>query len=220
MYRLIYKDIRLLINYFIVAMPISIFFVIVFTRVYPGFGYAMGAFGIAAMFVIAIPSMEARNHSETIINSLPVLRTEIVRAKYLVAFLYAASGLLMMASAGWLVNISPLPFNLPYMNWKSVIITLILVSILISIYYPLFYRFYNQVVIFLINIVLFQLLFFFPSFISDYMNGHIDNSLVQQLLQLYLYTPWSLPLLGITSACLFLVVSYLFTIKIYTAKDF
>ena len=220
MYKLIHKDIKLLVNYFVIAVPVSIFFVITFTLVYPGFGYAMGAFGIAAMLVLIIPSIEAKNHTEIIINSLPVLRSEIILTKYLATFVYTAIGLLLVALTGILINFGIPSYHLPYLNWQNVVITLISVSLLVSIYYPLFYRFNNQVVILFLNVIVFQLIFFMPSFVNDYINEHINETLVQQLLQLNMHTPWALPLLGTTIALMLLIISYLFTVKIYTAKDF
>ncbi|MDD3365553.1 MAG: hypothetical protein PHZ03_11275, partial [Syntrophomonas sp.] len=121
--------------------------------------------------------------------------------------------------AGILINAVPLPFHLPYFKCQNVVITLISVSALVSIYYPLFYRFHNYVVIF-VNVALFQLLLFMPSSIDNYINGHTNVIWVQQLLQLNLHTPWALPLVGTTIALMLLIISYLLTVKIYTAKDF
>ena len=219
MYQLIYKDIKLLINYFVIAIPVSILFVITFTQVFP-FGYAMGALGIAGMLALTAPSMEVKNHTEIVLNSLPILRSEIIIAKYLSAFTYTVIGLSLMTLAGLLVKVSPLPFHIPYMNWQNVVITFINISLLISIYYPLFYRFYNGFVITIVNMVLFYLILFMPSFITTYIKEHINETLVQQLLQLNLYTPWALPLLGIIITLMLLILSYLLTVKIYTAKDF
>ncbi len=219
MYKLIYMDIKLLINYFVIAMPVSIFFV-AFTYVYPAFGYAMGAFGIAGMFAISAPSMGVKNHTDIVLNSLPVLRSEIILSKYLSAFVYTIIGILMMTLAGLLVKASPLPFHIPYMNWQSIVIAFISMSFLISIYYPLFYWLYNNLAIVFVNMVFFYLIFFMPSFISTYIKEHMNETLVQHLLQLNLHTPWALPLLGITIALMLLIISYLFTVKIYSAKDF
>ncbi|PKM78185.1 MAG: hypothetical protein CVU90_03960 [Firmicutes bacterium HGW-Firmicutes-15] len=218
MYKLIHKEFMLLINQFVIAVPIGIISSIMFTQAYPDYGYAMGAFAFAWVSSIA-PSMEAKNHTEIIINSLPVLRSEIILAKYLSPFLYAAFGLLLVALAGILVNISPLSFHLPYFKCQNVVITLISVSALVSIYYPLLYRFHNNVVIF-VNVALSQLFLFMPSSIDNYINGHTNVSWVQQMLQYNLYTPWALSLLGITIALMLLIISYLLTVKIYTAKDF
>jgi len=220
MYKLIFKDIKLLINQFVISIPIGIIMVILFTPRYPSFGYAMGAFAIAWMSTLIASSFEAKNHSEIIINSLPVLRSEIILAKYISAYVYAIFGLLLVAFAGLLINISPLPYHLPCLNWQNIAIALISISVLVSIYYPFFYRFYNQIVIILVNVVLFQVLFFMPSYISDYMQGHMSEAWVQQLLQINMHTPWILPLIGITLASLPVVFSYWLTTRVYTARDF
>ncbi len=220
MYKLIHKDVKLLINYFVTAVPVSIFLVITFTKVYPGLGYAMGAYGIAAILVLIVPSLESKNHTEIVINSLPVLRSEIILTKYLSTFVYAAISLLLVALTGILVNLGIPSYNLPYLNWESAVITLICLSFLVSIYYPLFYRFQNQVVILFANVILFQFIWFMPGFINDYIRDHINETLVQHVLQFNLHTPWAIPLLGIAIALILLSISYLFTVKVYAAKDF
>lgn len=220
MINLIRKDFLLLINYIIICIPISIFFVIVFTPRYPDFGYGMAAFGLAFVLALSVPSLESRNHTDVIINSLPVLRTEIVRAKYLSAFIFTLLTLLMVALMGLLANLLPLPWAVPVITWPNIVIAFISMALIISFYYPIFYKFYNNAVVLITNVILFQLIFFMPTYVESFFQHHHNGLWVRQLLLLMVQSPWVLPVLGVGLAVLLLLVSYHLTIKIYSHKDF
>lgn len=220
MINLIRKDFLLLINYFIIAILISAFLVIVFTPQYPNSGYGMAAFGISFILVLSIPSLEARNHTDVIVNSLPVLRAEVIQAKYLSAFIFTLLALLIVGLVGLLAHLLPLPWPVPVITWPNIVIAFISVAFIISFYYPIFYKFYNNAVVVVTNIILFQLVFFMPTYVESFFNNHHDDLWVRQLLLLMVQSPWMLPVLGVGIAVLLLLVSYHLTIKIYSHKDF
>jgi hypothetical protein len=220
MINLMRKDFFLLINYIITCIPISAFLVIVFTPQYPDSGYGMAAFSIAFILAVSVPSLEARNHTDVIVNSLPVLRTEVVRVKYLSAFVFTLLALLIVALMGLLVHLLPLPWAVPLITWPNIVIAFISMALIISFYYPVFYKFYNNVIVLFTNIILFQLVFFMPVYMESFFNNHSDAPWIRQLLLLTAQSPWVLPVGGAGFAVLLLLVSYRLTIEIYNRRDF
>lgn len=220
MINLIRKDFLLLINYIIISILISAFLVIVFTPRYPDYGYGMAAFAIAFTLMLSVTSLETRNHTDAIVNSLPVLRTEVIQAKYLSALVFTFLALLIVGLVGLLANLFPLPWVVPFITWPNIVIAFISMALIISFYYPIFYKFYNNTVILFVNIILFQLFFFMPAYIESFFQHHHDDLWVRQLLLLMAQSPWVLPVLGIGIAVLLLIVSYHLTLKIYSHRDF
>ncbi|MEN6328236.1 MAG: ABC-2 transporter permease [Syntrophomonas sp.] len=220
MNNLIRKDFLLLINYIITCIPISAFLVIIFTPHYPYYGYGMAAVAVAFTLTLSVPSLEARNHTDVIVNSLPVLRTEVIQAKYLSAFVFVILAVLIVALVGLLAHLLPLPWVVPFITWPNIFIAFISMALIISFYYPIFYKFYNNTIVLFTNIILFQFFFFMPSYIESFFNNHHDDLRVRQLLLLMVQSPWVLPVLGVGFAALLLLVSYHLTLKIYSHRDF
>lgn len=219
MYKLIRKDILIQINFILLAIPFSIFFVFIFPMAFPDFGYVMGASAIVYMLAISASSIESRNHTDIILNSLPLLRSEIILSKYLGVFVFTVIGLVIMISAGLAVNISPLPFNIRFITWQEIVITFIMAPVLAAIYFPIFYKLSYGAASSLIYILLFQFALFGPNFIYEYINKHLNEPWIQQFLYINTNTPWLFPLIGAVVAILLIIISYLLTVKIYTAKD-
>ncbi|MEN6349367.1 MAG: ABC-2 transporter permease [Syntrophomonas sp.] len=219
MYNLVRKDFLIQINYILTTIPFSIFFVLIFPKAFPGLGYAMGASAIVYMLAISTSFIDARNHTDIILNSLPVLRSQIILSKYLATFLFTLIGLLIMVLAGLAVNISPLPFNIPFITWQEITITFIMCTVLAAIYFPICYKLSHGKALTFVYVILFQVAIFSPGGISDYVARHINEPWIQQLLSFNLNTPWGLPLIGASAAILLVILSYLLTVKIYMVKD-
>lgn len=219
MYNLLHKNFLIQKKYSIFAMLYGMVVFIFFIPLYSNFAYSMGAFGITYMLFMTFLSFDAKNKTEIVLNSLPLVRSDIVRAQFLSTLAYTVFSLLLMTLTGLLIKVSPLSFQVPSIRGLDVVITIISISILVSVALPIYHRFPSGSIFQIVHFILFLFFFFVPSYIGTFIKGNINESWVQQLLQLNLNSPWFLPLIGIIAAALFLIVSYPLSVKYYTAKE-
>lgn len=219
MYKLIHKTFLVQKKYSLLALLYGMVIFIIFIPMFSCFAYSIASFAITYLLFMTSLSFDNKNHTEIVLNSLPLLRPEIVRAQFLLAFIYTAVSLLLFALTGLLIKASPLPYQIPYIRGLDVMIAVISICILVSVTLPIYYRFSSGSVFQIVPSILFLLFFFTPNYISNFTKVHINESWVHQLLQFNIYTPWGLPLIGAIIAALFLIISYPLSVKFYIAKD-
>jgi hypothetical protein len=181
--------------------------------------YAMGSFAIAYVFFLNAFYTDIKNNADLILNSLPVTRREIVRARYLSAFVFTAIGLLIVGVAGLLLKISPLPLFIDYLGWTGIITSFLCSTVYISICMPLSYKIKMEGIQRIFNVLIFMLIFFIPNLLGK-MAKNNELLFIQPLLDYNTLHPWALPLLGVTVIAAMLIISYNFTLRIYHNMHF
>jgi len=101
--------------------------------------------GATYMLMERACDLDARNNSEIIINSLPVHRRDIVLAKYLSVFPYAALAMLSFVFAQVLVSVTGIPVlgingPLSHLSLVKFMAAVVAVIVLISFYYPIYFK--------------------------------------------------------------------------------
>jgi ABC-type Na+ efflux pump permease subunit len=154
------------------------------------------------------------------LNSLPVRRREIVFAKYLAIFLYAALGLggTALFAAALKAALPSVPVGRP--GLPDVAGAFAGAVLLGSAYYPLCFKFGAQKVR-LFQLFLFLLIFFLPSFAVEYLQARSSREEAAGLVGAVLHAPAWVP--GSAGAALLLAVllgSLALSLRIYERKEF
>lgn len=221
MYKLIRKDILIQNKNVFLLLLYNVFVFVVFSSSqYGGFVYIMGSFANAYVFITTAAYTDAKNNSDTIVNSLPILRSEVVLAKYLSIFVFALIGLGVTVSMGMLIKATPLPLHIISPSWKDIFYTLTSVCVMASLFFPLANKMRLGRGVQYINVITFMLIFFIPSYVNSYIKGHPHEVWIQVMWQLNSHSPCLLPLLCFLLALLLLALSFLITLRIYTNTEF
>lgn len=145
MLNLVLKDYRILKRYLWIA-PIYGFCGLF------AFSLAMGdstliatTVGATFMLMERACDLDARNNSEIIMNSLPLRRRDIVLAKYLSVFPYAALAILSFILAQVVVSVTGMPVlgvfgPLSNFSLEKFMGAMVAVIVLISFYYPIYFK--------------------------------------------------------------------------------
>jgi len=145
MLNLVLKDFRILKHYLWIA-PIYGFCGLF------AFSLAMGdstliatTVGATFMLMERACDLDARNNSEIIMNSLPLRRRDIVLAKYLSVFPYAAFAILSFILAQVVVSVTGMPVlgvfgPLSNLSLEKFMGAVVAVIVLISFYYPIYFK--------------------------------------------------------------------------------
>lgn len=220
MLSLIYKDIILQKKMFLFALGYAVFLFFAFrTPEFVNGVYVMGSFAIAYLFLLTSVAWDDKNKSEIILNSLPVRREDIVKAKYLFVLVSAALGIAIMGVTGLILKKFGLATHASYLGWPDALESLTSVAFLSAIYLPFYYRF-GSIYMKIINVVIFMLVFFLPSFILGYVREHPDQRLVAHTLRILATTPEWLLILTVCALVFGLMAgSMLIAIRVYRKKD-
>lgn len=221
MFNLILKDFLVQKKSFFIAFIYSIFFFIVFNN--PAFKdiiYTAGSLAIGYIFIIYAISWDDKNNSEIMLNSLPIVRKDIVMARYIFTILVSLIGTFIMAFTGAVINISGF-MELRFAAIYDFAISLFLLSLFVSLYLPIHYRFkhldrYFRIVIFLLG-------FFMPQYLADYVKSNSNSASPILAMILDFLTKLSDFQLGIIlafSSLLLMIISMMISLAIYNNKEF
>jgi len=221
MYSLVLKDLLIQKKMIRFLLLYGIFILIAFNNeVFTDVTYVMAAVAGAYMLLQGACAYESKGSSEMVLNSFPLSREEIVRSRYLSVFVFTLLSLAIIGLLGAVMKLCGLPFPLRYVSWFDLAVVLISMMIMATIYLPLFFKYgYIQSRIF--NVIMFMLIFFAPSLLIDYYQGHSENVVLQQLTTIMQSSPsWLISLaIGLVFILIY-YVSYRFSVIIYRHREF
>ncbi|MGE7022490.1 ABC-2 transporter permease [Solibacillus cecembensis] len=201
MFNLIRKDIVLVKPTLMIMLPILVLSLFQGPSIYIGFLFSI------AIIMSAFASDE-KTSINTLLNSLPYTRKEIVSSKYIGAFIF-------LSLVVFTIFIGNLVIHKEITIWKEILFIVCLVMVTISLFFPFSYKFKSQYLL-IGTLVLFVLYLTVVSFILQNINDKIREFvgmlLALQSSQLYL-------LVGFIVTALY-VCSWLLSIRIYSKKIF
>jgi len=221
MLNLVLKDFLVQKKTFLMAFIYSIFFFVVFSNpAYRDIVYAVGSVAIGYIFISYATTWDDKNDSEIMLNSLPVVRKDIVMARYVFAILVSLLGTVIMALTGIVINIAGF-MELRYIALRDFAISLFMISIFVSLYLPIHYKFKHHERYF--RIILFLLGFFIPQYLVDYIKSNSDSASSTLIMVLNLLAKLSdlqLDMLLVIMSLLLMAVSMAVSLAIYNNKEF
>jgi ABC-2 type transport system permease protein len=182
--------------------------------------YVLGPFGVIYLFIMYSCGYEEKNNTDMIFNSLPLKREDIVIAKYLSIFFFAALGLLFSLIVGMLGASIGFGGIFRLLNFNDIIAVLGSGIILASIFYPLYFKF-GLVKMRAINIILFLFLMFVPNLVVDYARANPEKAIVENTVSFVLNaSEWTLQIFFLITCSIIFFISLLISIKVYRKKEF
>lgn len=140
MFNLVWKDLLLLKRYLWLASLYVVFALFVF-RTMQGGALSAATVGATYMLMVQAITLDDKNKSEIMLNSLPLRRRDIVLAKYLSVFLYAALTVVVFRIAQGVVSITGIPIPIGRMSLEGISEALVAMTVLMSIYFPVYFKF-------------------------------------------------------------------------------
>lgn len=205
--------------YFVIGYAIFIFFAFQ-DAAFAGFKYIMGGSAISYILIMTAIAHEEKNNSDVILNSLPLSRKTIVQGRYLMILTSIVFTMIMMGIIGFIIYNVGFPKLERLISLSDFLGVLLGVAFLSSVYYPLFIKFGSKYMR-IFNIILFMIVFFFPSFISGIIAESPDNSFWQNVGdKINSITVPEFYCLSLLISLTMLMASYLIALKIYENKEF
>ena len=221
MLSLLLKDIFLQKKSFLFALGYSLFVLIAFqNEVFAETSYIMGAMATAYMLVLGACAYEEKNNSEVILNSLPLKRADIVRARYLSSFVSVVAAFIIIGVLGALMKGVGLPIPLRYVRTRDVIAVIVSLSLLCSLYFPVYFR-YGYIKSRFFNLVMFMLVFFVPSFALSFMKEGSTNEILNRVVaKMAVVTDWQISVGFVIAALILTAISMRISVFIYLKREF
>ncbi|AFM43437.1 hypothetical protein Desaci_4600 [Desulfosporosinus acidiphilus SJ4] len=136
---LVKKDLLILKRYLWVAVFYGFFALFAFNYLQEG-ALSAALVGVSYTLISQACAQDDKNRSEIMMLSLPLLRRDIVLAKYLSIFLYAIIGLFSYLLAQTLVSVTGMPINAAKITLPGILGAFSALIILVSIYFPLYFK--------------------------------------------------------------------------------
>ena len=220
MINLIWKDIT-------VQKKRSFFFIIVYILVFAISFRDLGeimftacATATAYLFLTTACYYDDKNKSEILLNCLPIERTNIVLAKYLTIFVYIVISFIVYTLMRSLMIILPFSIELHHVTFNSLGGGLLGISLISSIYLPFFFK-YGYAKTKYISVVLFLGLFVIVPNIVTLLGDLINELPIPSVVEFANNpTDTQVTVVLLAFSTILLLVSTMFSIKIYKGKEF
>lgn len=220
MTQLIKKELILEKKLFWFSFLYSIFLFFVFANpVIKECTYSMTAFGISYVAILGIAQAEYKNNSDIVMNSLPVTRPEIVKAKYLSVLTCAVFALIIAGAVGLGFHQLPGTFHYRLINRFDILTTIVSVAVIAAVSLPVYFKTGAQWAR-MINMAVFMLIFFAPAQVVEYLAKNNQQPWLINLTVTISDNIWLITLGGLGVIAALLLVSYLISLGIYLHRDF
>lgn len=229
MYNLVWKDLLILKRYLWVA-PIYVLFALFVFRTMPGGALSAATVGATYMLMIQASTLDDKNKSEIMLNSLPICRQDIVLAKYLSVFLYAALAILSFLLAQGVVSVTGIPIPISQISLEGISGALVAMAVLMSIYFPIYFKF-GYLRSRMVGMFLFFACFFFLPMVVDLTvhgleeggNPALQNivaSVQKVLFWLQTQADWQIASYLLALALILMAASAHLSLRFYTRREF
>ncbi|MBA4535931.1 ABC-2 transporter permease [Bacillus aquiflavi] len=157
MYHLIKKDILMQKRTLKLSVLLIIFFTITLSSM-GSIGLTVGILAVTYQLILGASSLEDKNNSDIILNSLPIKKNTIVLSKYVSIYVFTAYAILLFYSIYFIVNMLNFP-NIIFFNPIGFIGGIVAVTLFFSISFPLIFK-YGYIKSKMANLILFFVLAF------------------------------------------------------------
>ncbi|MBS4534109.1 ABC-2 transporter permease [Clostridium sp. D2Q-14] len=216
---LIIKDILLIKRTILLGFIYMIFLVFAFQSLGSD-AFISAVVALTYILLMTTLAYEEMNHSDIILNSLPIKRSNIVFSKYILTFIYSIISLLIYFIVVFVISTLNINVNVHYMNIMEIVWTLFYISVFSGIYLPIFFKFgYVKSKIF--NVIVYVFIFSGASVISNIFledSKYFSVNSILKFFQNHTEFQISICLIGITLAII--SVSYLISLYFYKNREF
>lgn len=228
MFNLIRKDFLILRRYLLVAPLYGFLACFFFSNMSSG-ALSAAAVGAAYMLISYTGLSDDKNKSELMLNSLPLRRRDIVLAKYLISFLYAALAILFFQLAQGVAVVSG--YSIGYrVTLEGIVGALVAMMVMVSLYYPLYFKLGYLRTRLAGTIMFFAFFFALPFLLIWVVHGgeginnpvlrNIIASLHGLLVWLQSLADWQVTVYVLGLALIFMAISVTLSLRFYTQREF
>lgn len=219
MFSLILKDI--LIQKKTVLFSLVYFIVLIFAFQYLQYStLTICVVALSYMLVVTACAHDDKNKAETVLNSLPLRRSDIVLSKYLSVLVYYMLGVILYFILSAAANLAALPVKVHPITVEGLIGSLLAVVLMNGIYFPVFFKF-GYLKSRVVSFIMFFAVFFGFSFVVSALQEFGKNETVIKVLNFLSKISdmqAAVGLIALTAAIL--ALSYMLSLKYYRAKEF
>lgn len=233
MLNLVWKDLLILKRILWIALIYGFCGLLVFSFTMEGAALSFITIMVTYMLIDRACDLDSRNKSEIILNSLPLCRRDIVLAKYLSVFLYAAIAILSSVFAQEVVSVTRIPVlggaPISKISLEGLVGALVATVAFISFYYPIYFKLGYARIKWVGMILVLSLMFFIPngSNIARGLGG-VRNPILQKILVLmgrlgnWLQTQadWQIASYMLVFALILMSASARLSMRFYARREF
>ncbi|MBI6871544.1 ABC-2 transporter permease [Clostridium aciditolerans] len=172
------------------------------------------------ILVITGFSLEEKNKSDIMLNSLPIKRRNIVLAKYLSVFIYFGIGVAAYFLTAIVVRLLGSPITIHSVTLEEIIGALFAITLLNGIYIPVLFRVgytKSRVVIF----VMFFLVFFLGAGFTKIISKAQSNIFIKTIVNFFTSKSDMQILVYLLGAIIIMILgSFLLSVKLYESREF
>lgn len=179
---------------------------------------------VALTYLLIVQScaIDDKSNSELALLSLPLLRRDIVQAKYLTLFLYALLSMLCFPVLQFISTSLGHPAAFP-LTWGTFAAAILAVSLMGSVYYPFYFKL-GYVKSRFIATLFFFTIFFAPSLLLRLLKHPSQSSSVQALARIFQWlsgqSEFTLSISALLLAALLSSSSYFLSMWFYQRREF
>lgn len=227
MFNLVWKDLLIIKRFLWYAPVYGLIMVFALSNMNGGAIISGVTVGISYVLMLQACAQDDKNKSEIMLNCLPLYRRDIVLAKYLSIFFYAALGILSVFLGQSVVSVTGIPVHISKISLEGIASALIATIGLISIYYPVYFKLGYLRSNIVGMIMFFAAFFVFPllgSLIRRVMMG-IPYPALQAILRglegwLQTQADWQIASYLVLLALTIMLASFRLSLRFYTKREF
>lgn len=233
MINLVWKDLQILKRILLIAPIFAIYGFFIFSFTMKGGALIFITILVTYTLLDRACDLDARNKSEIIMNSLPVSRRDIVLAKYLSVFPYAAIAILSSLFAQEVMSVTGISVlggaPISQISLEGFVGALVSMVTFISFYYPIYFKLGYARIKWLGMILVLSLMFFIPMGSNMARRlGEVSNPILQKILVLmgrlgnWLQTQadWQIASYMLVLALILMSASVRLSMRFYARREF
>ncbi|MGI6588020.1 MAG: ABC-2 transporter permease [Peptococcia bacterium] len=182
--------------------------------------YVIGAMASTYILILGACAYEGKGGSEIVLNSFPLRRKDVVRARYLSVFVFMFLSLVIIGFSGAVMKGIGLPFPQRYLSWFDVMGVAVSSLLLTSLYLPFYFKF-GYIRARLVNLLVFFLFFFIPAYVMNYYQENSTKEWFSQtMIFLDNHPAWLIGGMIVMLLLIMMYLSSLLSVKFYQWREF
>lgn len=216
MFNLIIKDILIQKKTVLFTFVYMLFLIVFFKEA----GFVSAMVITSYMLVITGFSLEEKNKSDIMLNSLPIKRRNIVLAKYLSIFIYFGVGVAAYFLTTIVIRVLGSPITIRPITFEEIIGALFAITLLNGIYLPVIFKVgYTKSRV--VSFVMFFLIFFVGSAFTKLTSKIQSNIFIKTIVNFFTSKSDMQILVYLLGAIIIMVLgSFLLSVKLYESREF
>lgn len=197
-----------------------IFFVIIAFQSFGASTFPTGMVIFSYMLISTSCAYDEKNKSDILVNSLPLKRATIVRAKYFSVLMFFVVGVFYYGILTGIMGVLNLPLKVYPITLEGLVSALAGVAFINGLYFPVFFKI-GYVKSRMVSFVLFFAIFFGLTALSDLLKTYMDNTFIQGFFSYFSDKPDAVFITMMMVLVMGLMaVSYGLSAKFYQNRDF